>query len=106
MPSDRVIVGFQVVNARNPIGIHGLFLRFCATVVDDAVSLFANLPAETNMTPRGSPLSPGSVEHKFYCPSGGGLMLVNELHGGTVRVELIGSTLPAGDFPTDGVCGD
>ena len=43
---------------------------------------------------------------KYYCPSGGGLMLVNELHGGTVRVEFIGSTLPAGDFATAGVCGD
>ena len=52
-----------------------------------------------------SPLSPGAVEHKYYCPDGGGLVLINELSGGkTVRVELIGDTLPAGDFARRGVC--
>ena len=33
-------------------------------------------------------------------------MLVNELKGGTLRVEFIGSTLPAGNFPMTGDCGD
>jgi len=52
-----------------------------------------------------SPLSPGAVEHKNYCPAGGGLLLINELSGGkTVHVELIGNALPAGNFATDGVC--
>ncbi len=47
-------------------------------------------------------LDPGSVEHKFYCPnSGPGLVLINELHGRTVRVEYLGDSLPAGTFPHD-----
>jgi hypothetical protein len=45
-------------------------------------------------TKEWSPLEHGSIEHKYYCPSGGGLMLVNELKGGTLRVEFIGNTLP------------
>lgn len=52
-------------------------------------------------TKEWTPLERGHVEHKFYCPTGGGLMLINELHGKTVRVEYIGQTLPAGTFPTD-----
>lgn len=52
-------------------------------------------------TKEWTPLERGHVEHKFYCPVGGGLMLINELHGKTVRVEYIGGTLPAGNFPTD-----
>jgi hypothetical protein len=52
-------------------------------------------------TKEWTPLEPGSVEHKFYCPIGGGLMLINELQGRTVRVEYIGQALPAGDFPTE-----
>ena len=79
----------------------GKVLRLNATVAIE-VGTFAGCLK----TKEWSPLSPGSVEHKYYCPSGGGLMLVNELHGGTVRVEFIGSTLPAGDFATAGVCGD
>jgi hypothetical protein len=35
-------------------------------------------------------VEPGSVEHKYYCPYTG-LVLINELSGGkTVRVELVG----------------
>lgn len=51
-----------------------------------------------------TPLSPGEVEHKFYCrlsEGGVGLSLVNELKGKTRRVEYIGTALPAGDFPED-----
>lgn len=52
-------------------------------------------------------LEPGNVEHKYYCQvadGGVGLMLINELKGKTVRVEYIGPTLPAGDFPEVGEC--
>lgn len=52
-------------------------------------------------TKEWTPLESGAVEHKFYCPSGGGLMLIQELKGKTVRVEYIGDTLPPGNFPTD-----
>jgi hypothetical protein len=45
-----------------------------------------------------SALAPGSIEHKFYCPRrgafAGGLVAVDELHGGTVRVELISVSGP------------
>jgi hypothetical protein len=52
-------------------------------------------------TKEWTPLERGHVEHKFYCPVGGGLMLINELHGKTVRVEYIGDSLPEGDFPEE-----
>lgn len=39
-------------------------------------------------TKEWTPLDPGFIEHKYYAP-GVGLVLVNELHGGTVRVELV-----------------
>ena len=52
-------------------------------------------------TKEWTPLERGQIEHKFYCPTGGGLMLIKELDGKTVRVEYIGDTLPAGDFPDD-----
>jgi hypothetical protein len=54
------------------------------------------------MTKEYTPLSPGEIEHKFYCrlsQGGSGLMLVNELKGKTRRVEYIGTTLPEGEFP-------
>lgn len=38
-------------------------------------------------------LEPGSIEHKFYVP-GLGLALINELAGGTVRVELVDVIYP------------
>jgi hypothetical protein len=56
------------------------------------------------MTKEYTPLSPGEIEHKFYCrlsQGGFGLMLVNELKGKTRRVEYIGTLLPPGDFPVD-----
>ena len=46
-------------------------------------------------------LERGHIEHKFYCPSGGGLMLIEELHGKSVRVEYIGDALPDGTFPEE-----
>ena len=48
-------------------------------------------------TKEWTPLERGQVEHKFYCPPDG-LVLVNELSGGpTLRVELVGDSL--GDVP-------
>ena len=41
------------------------------------------------ITNEWSPLERGAIEHKYYCPEGGGLVLINELQGGTVRTELI-----------------
>ena len=35
-----------------------------------------------------TPLDPGSIEHKFYCP-GIGLVAIDEQHGSTVRSELV-----------------
>ena len=41
-------------------------------------------------TKEWTPVEPGAVEHKYYCPYVG-LVLINELSGGpTVRVELVG----------------
>lgn len=48
-------------------------------------------------TKEWTPLERGQVEHKFYCPPDG-LVLVNELSGGkTLHVELVGDSL--GDVP-------
>ena len=48
------------------------------------------------MTREWTPIEPGEIEHKFYCPSDGnpgpgGLMFIEELHGKTVYVEYIGT---------------
>lgn len=63
------------------------------------------------MTKEYTPLSPGDVEHKYYCglTSGGpGLALINELKGKTRRVEYVGTSRPAGTyaptFPTGDAC--
>jgi len=49
------------------------------------------------LTREWSPLEPGAVEKKSYCQASstfpGGLALVEELQGGTLRVEYAGSTL-------------
>jgi len=42
-------------------------------------------------TKEWSPLEPGAIEHKFYA-RGVGLVLISELKGKTVRVELVGIT--------------
>jgi hypothetical protein len=39
-------------------------------------------------TKEWSPLEPGAIEHKFYA-RGVGLVLVEELKGKTVRMELV-----------------
>jgi len=72
-------------------------LRLNATVSIDFGEYFGCL-----MTKEYTPLSPGEVEHKFYCrlsQGGVGLTLVNELKGKTRRVEYVGPALPPGDFP-------
>lgn len=43
-------------------------------------------------TKEWTPLERGQVEHKFYCPPDG-LVLINELKGKTLRVELVGDSL-------------
>jgi hypothetical protein len=47
------------------------------------------------MTREWSPLEPGAIEHKFYCPLDGnpgpaGLLFIEELHGKNLYVEYIG----------------
>jgi hypothetical protein len=44
-------------------------------------------------TKEWSPLEAGAVEHKYYYP-GVGLVLINELQGGTVRTELVNISGP------------
>jgi hypothetical protein len=65
------------------------------------------------MTKEYTPLSPGDVEHKYYCglTSGGpGLALINELKGKTKRVEYVGMSKPDGTyaptFPTVEACAE
>ena len=43
------------------------------------------------VTKEWSPLEHGAVEHKYYCP-GTGLVLINEFQSGTVRTELVDIT--------------
>jgi len=68
---------------------------------------FADFP-DCLKTREWSPLEPGSVEHKFYCPfegenpGPGGLMFIEELHGKTLYVEYVGpdfSGIVAGLLP-------
>ena len=51
------------------------------------------------MTREWTPLEPGEIEHKFYCPEDGnpgpGLMFIEELKGKTVYVEYIGADFGA-----------
>jgi hypothetical protein len=56
------------------------------------------------VTKEWSPLERGAVEHKYYCPAGGGLVLIKELQGKTLRTEYVGSSLPDGDYAQVGVC--
>lgn len=56
------------------------------------------------MTREWTPLEPGEIEHKFYCPQAGnlgpGLMFIEELKGKTVYVEYVGADF-AFDLPGD-----
>ena len=63
------------------------------------------------VTKEWTPVAPGEVEHKYYCPSSGpyygftpGLVYIEELKGKTVKVEFIGNGY-IGDFPA-GLPGD
>jgi len=72
--------------------------------LDANVSIGSGAFAGCLRTKEYSPLAPGQVEHKYYCPAVG-LKLINELKGKTLRVEYIGDTLPLGStFADDGVC--
>jgi len=55
---------------------------------NDTVSVPYGTFTDVLVTKEWSPLEPGAIEHKYYA-RGVGLVLVEELHGGTVRVELI-----------------
>lgn len=46
------------------------------------------------ITKEWSPLSLGSIEHKYYCPDAAGLVLVREFHGKTTIVEAVEIDLP------------
>jgi len=52
-------------------------------------------------TKEWTPLEHGQVEHKFYCPPDG-LVLINELKGKTLRVELVGDSLDDVPAPEGG----
>jgi hypothetical protein len=86
----------------------GAVLRLNATVSIDFDDI-----EDCLMTREWTPIEPGEIEHKFYCPSAdtgnpqpGGLMFIEELKGKTVYVEYVGSTfgfLPGEDdaaFPS------
>ena len=68
----------------------GAVLRLNAKVSIDYGDFAACL-----MTREWTPLEPGEIEHKFYCPEEGnpgpGLMFIEELKGKTVHVEYIGA---------------
>jgi hypothetical protein len=69
--------------------------------IDGGFGAFSNC-LETKET---TPLEPKAVEHKFYCPDGGGLLLIEESQGNTKqRTEYTGSTLPAGNYAESGSC--
>jgi hypothetical protein len=62
----------------------------------DVTLTFDNLLGTDNytgclVTKEWSPLETGAIEHKYYCP-GTGLVLINELQSGTVRTELVDIT--------------
>jgi hypothetical protein len=59
------------------------------------------------MTREWTPLEPGEIEHKFYCPEEGnpgpGLMFIEELKGKTVYVEFIGEDFGDDSAPGEGL---
>ena len=64
------------------------------------VSIDAGEYEDCAMTREWTPLEPGHIEHKFYCPLAGnpgpaGLMFIEELKGRNVYVEYIGSDFGA-----------
>lgn len=88
----------------------GAVLRLNATVSIDYGDFEACL-----VTREWTPLAPGEIEHKVYCPEPGnpgpGLVFIEELKGRTVDVEFIGADLVLGapgefdSFPALGVVG-
>ena len=57
------------------------------------------------MTREWTPIEPGGIEHKFYCPFEGtnvgpaGLMFIEELKGKNVYVEFVGGEFDFDDLP-------
>jgi len=54
-----------------------------------------------------TPLEPGQIEHKYYCPmqdglAPGGLTYIEELKEKTLHVEYVGSVFPFGALPGEG----
>jgi hypothetical protein len=94
-PGDTYQQEFDAGNAEDV----GKVLRLNATV-DIGFGAFDSCL----VTKEWSPLEKGAVEQKFYCPTGGGLLLNTELKGKTLRVEYIGNSLPEGDYADEGVC--
>jgi hypothetical protein len=79
----------------------GAVLRLNANVSIDYGDFEACL-----MTREWTPLEPGEVEHKFYCPQpsdlGPGLMFIEELKGKTVYVEYVGADFDFEPLPGEG----
>jgi len=75
-----------------------------AVVIGGLVLLLLATSTASARTKEWSPLERGSVEHKYYCPEGGGLMLIEELTGKTVRVEFVGTARPPGTYASTGSC--
>jgi hypothetical protein len=74
-------------------------LRLNATVHTEAGTF-----EDCLVTKEWSPLELGIIEQKFYCPSGGGNTLIKGLKGKTLQTELVGDTLPPGNYAQAGVC--
>ena len=81
--------------AEDQAAVVGTELR---VAVAEPVSLFGGFAYQSSFsgclkTKDFTALAPGSTEHKFYCPArgsfSGGLVAVDELHGRTVRFELV-----------------
>lgn len=72
--------------------------EFLADVAEDAAKVIGvDVQVTTGLgtfdgclvTKEWSPLSQGSIEHKYYCPDIAGLVLVREFHGKTTIAEAI-----------------
>jgi hypothetical protein len=86
-----------------PTAVYFYQQEFLAGVAEDwAKVIGVDRKVETSMgtvegclvTKEWSPLNLGSIEHKYYCPDAGGLVLVHEFHGKTTVAEPIEIHLP------------
>jgi hypothetical protein len=97
---DRYYQEFAVGTAEDEAEVQGLDVR---VALSEPANLSGGFAFQQNFegclrTKDFSALARGLIEHKFYCPRrgsfAGGLVAVDELHGGTVRVELISVSGP------------